>query len=58
MKNDLKNMKKIREYGIGAQIINQLGIEKINLLSDNKEKEFLGITGFGLEINKYIKTLS
>jgi 3,4-dihydroxy 2-butanone 4-phosphate synthase/GTP cyclohydrolase II len=39
-----------KEFGIGAQILKELGIEKINLLTTNQETEFIGIQGFGLEV--------
>ncbi len=38
-----------REYGIGAQIIRDLGISKMKLLSNNPKK-FAALTGYGLEI--------
>jgi 3,4-dihydroxy 2-butanone 4-phosphate synthase/GTP cyclohydrolase II len=37
-----------KDYGIGAQIVRDLGIEKINLLSDSPKKT--GNIGYGLEI--------
>ncbi|AHJ12788.1 MULTISPECIES: bifunctional 3,4-dihydroxy-2-butanone 4-phosphate synthase/GTP cyclohydrolase II [Sulfurospirillum] len=52
MDNGTQDMSKIREYGIGAQIIKHLGIENIELLSDSKNKEFVGISGFGLSVIK------
>lgn len=50
LNNEKNNMSKIREYGIGAQIIKKFGIQNIELLSKNKENEFIGINGFGLNI--------
>ncbi|MGR3179426.1 MAG: bifunctional 3,4-dihydroxy-2-butanone-4-phosphate synthase/GTP cyclohydrolase II [Candidatus Anammoxibacter sp.] len=38
-----------RDYGIGAQILRDLGITKMRLLSNNPRK-FAGLTGYGLEI--------
>lgn len=38
-----------RDYGIGSQILNSLGITKIKLLTNNPKKIF-GIQGYGLEI--------
>jgi len=55
MDNGTQDMTKIREYGIGAQIIKYLGIEDIELLSDSKNKEFVGINGFGLSVVKSTK---
>lgn len=42
--------KEVKEYGIGAQILKKLGIEKIQLLTASKGKEFIGLSGFGLDI--------
>lgn len=39
----------MRDYGIGAQILRDLGIKKINLLSHNA-KQLVGLETFGLEI--------
>ncbi len=38
-----------RDYGIGAQILRDLGVGKIRLLSNNPKKR-AGLTGYGLEI--------
>lgn len=38
-----------RDYGIGAQILRDLNISKIKLLSNNPKKR-AGLTGYGLEI--------
>jgi 3,4-dihydroxy 2-butanone 4-phosphate synthase/GTP cyclohydrolase II len=39
----------LRDYGIGAQILINLGIKKINLLTNNPKK-VVGLNGYGLEI--------
>lgn len=39
----------LRDYGIGAQILINLGIRKINLLTNNPKK-VVGLNGYGLEI--------
>jgi len=39
----------LREYGIGAQILADLGIKKIRLLTNNPKK-VVGLEGYGLEI--------
>lgn len=38
-----------RDYGIGAQILRQLGISKLRLMSNNPKKR-VGLIGYGLEI--------
>jgi 3,4-dihydroxy 2-butanone 4-phosphate synthase/GTP cyclohydrolase II len=40
----------MKEYGIGAQILHFLGFKDIRLLVTHKRKEFVGISGFGLEV--------
>ncbi len=39
----------LREYGIGAQILYDLGIKKIKLLTNNPKK-LVGLNGYGLEV--------
>ncbi|MEK7806755.1 MAG: bifunctional 3,4-dihydroxy-2-butanone-4-phosphate synthase/GTP cyclohydrolase II [Chloroflexota bacterium] len=39
----------LRHYGIGAQILQDLGIDKLRLLTNNPRK-IVGLSGFGLEI--------
>lgn len=39
----------LRDYGIGAQILNDLGLTSIRLLTNNPRK-VVGLRGFGLEI--------
>lgn len=38
-----------RDYGVGAQILRDLGISKIRLISNNPQKR-VGLLGYGLEI--------
>lgn len=38
-----------RDYGIGAQILNDLGISKLRLITNNPKKR-VGLMGYGLEI--------
>ncbi len=45
----------MKEYGIGAQILNHLGFSKIKLLVSKKGVEFVGISGFGLEVVKEVE---
>ncbi|MFQ5602030.1 MAG: bifunctional 3,4-dihydroxy-2-butanone-4-phosphate synthase/GTP cyclohydrolase II [bacterium] len=44
----------LRHYGIGAQILHDLGIRKIRLLTNNPKK-IVGITGYGLEVVERVK---
>ena len=39
----------LRDYGIGAQILKDLGVSKIKLLTNNPKK-IIGLKGYGLEI--------
>ena len=39
----------LREYGIGAQILADIGIKKIRLLTNNPKK-IVGLEGYGLEV--------
>ena len=44
----------MKEFGIGAQILKLLGVSKMNLLTSMKQTEFVGLGGFGLEVNEVI----
>ncbi|MGM0534126.1 MAG: bifunctional 3,4-dihydroxy-2-butanone 4-phosphate synthase/GTP cyclohydrolase II [Campylobacterota bacterium] len=46
---------KMKEYGVGAQILKQLGVAHINLLVSHEGTGFVGISGFGLSVDKEIK---
>ena len=39
----------MRNYGIGAQILSDLGVSKIRLITNNPKKR-VGLMGYGLEI--------
>jgi 3,4-dihydroxy 2-butanone 4-phosphate synthase / GTP cyclohydrolase II len=43
-----------RDFGIGAQILHNLKIKKLNLISNSKKMPRVGITGYGLEIVGYV----
>ncbi len=42
-----------KEYGIGAQILRDLGVRKIRLLTNNK-KHLVGLRGYGLEVTSLV----
>ena len=46
-----------REFGVGAQILKDLGIRNINLITTNKETEFVGLAGFGLDVVEKIEII-
>jgi 3,4-dihydroxy 2-butanone 4-phosphate synthase/GTP cyclohydrolase II len=44
-----------KDFGIGAQILHDLGIRKIRLVSNSKNiKKRVGMIGYGLEITEYL----
>ncbi len=43
-----------RDFGIGAQILHNLKIKKMNLISNSNKMPRVGITGYGLEIVGYV----
>ena len=48
------NKLELREYGVGAQILKEIGIKKITLLT-NSNKKIIALNGFGIEIIKQQK---
>jgi 3,4-dihydroxy 2-butanone 4-phosphate synthase/GTP cyclohydrolase II len=52
---DNRRSRELRTYGIGAQIIADLGIRKMRVLSA-PWKKLTGLAGFGLEVVEYIET--
>jgi 3,4-dihydroxy 2-butanone 4-phosphate synthase / GTP cyclohydrolase II len=44
----------LRDYGIGAQILRDLGIRKLRLMTNNPSK-YVALTGYGLEIAERVQ---
>ena len=43
-----------KDFGIGAQILHDLGIHKIKLVSNSAQTKRVGMIGYGLEITEYV----
>ena len=52
---DDRRSRELRTYGIGAQIIADMGVHKMRVMS--APWKLLGLAGFGLEVVEYIDTL-
>ena len=52
---DNRSSRELRTYGIGAQIIADLGVRKMRVLS--APWKLTGLAGFGLEVVEYIDAL-
>ena len=44
-----------KDYGIGAQILHDIDISKIKLVSNTEQTKRVGMIGYGLEITEYVK---
>ena len=42
-----------RDYGIGAQVLSELGVRSMRLLTNNPRK-FVGLEGYGLSVSKTV----
>jgi 3,4-dihydroxy 2-butanone 4-phosphate synthase/GTP cyclohydrolase II len=43
-----------RDFGIGAQILHDIDISKIRLLSNTQQTKRVGMIGYGLEIKEFV----
>jgi 3,4-dihydroxy 2-butanone 4-phosphate synthase/GTP cyclohydrolase II len=46
-----------KEFGVGAQILKDIGVRNIKLLTTNKETEYVGLSGFGLDVVEKIELI-
>lgn len=53
--NSLNQNEDLKDFGIGAQIIHDISISKIKILSNSGKKPRVGLSGYGLSIDEYIK---
>ncbi len=44
----------VKDYGIGAQILHDIDISKIKLISNTQQTKRVGMIGYGLEITDYV----
>jgi 3,4-dihydroxy 2-butanone 4-phosphate synthase/GTP cyclohydrolase II len=44
-----------KDFGIGAQMLHDINISKIRLITNSKETKRVGMIGYGLEITEYVK---
>ena len=45
----------VKDFGIGAQILHDIDIAKIRLISNTTQTKRVGMIGYGLEITEYVK---
>ncbi|MGK4568394.1 3,4-dihydroxy-2-butanone-4-phosphate synthase [Flavobacterium sp. 3HN19-14] len=45
----------VKDFGIGAQILHDIDISKIRLVSNTEQAKRVGMIGYGLEITEYVK---
>nr|WP_165764604.1 3,4-dihydroxy-2-butanone-4-phosphate synthase [Flavobacterium cyanobacteriorum] len=44
----------VKDFGIGAQILHDIDISKIRLLTNSRQTKRVGMIGYGLEITEYV----
>ena len=55
LENNEDNKDSVKDFGVGAQILNKLNITKLKLLTSGGKHSFVGLNGFGLEIVEEIQ---
>ena len=45
----------VKDFGIGAQILHDIDISRIRLISNTTQSKRVGMIGYGLEITDYVK---
>jgi 3,4-dihydroxy 2-butanone 4-phosphate synthase/GTP cyclohydrolase II len=48
--NEDADRRRVKEYGVGAQILLDLGVTKMILMTDTPEKKIVALDGYGIEI--------
>jgi 3,4-dihydroxy 2-butanone 4-phosphate synthase/GTP cyclohydrolase II len=48
--NEDADRRRVKEYGVGAQILLDLGIENMILMTDTPEKKIVALDGYGIDI--------
>ena len=46
--------RELRQYGVGAQILSTLGVKKMILLSNARERKIVGLDGYGLNVESVL----
>ncbi len=54
LQNSDEKQENMKDFGVGAQILNKLGVSEIKLLTSGGKHSFIGINGFGLNIKEEI----
>ena len=44
-----------RDFGIGAQILHDINVNKLKLITNTKQTKRVGMIGYGLEIIDYVR---
>ncbi len=55
LENNEENKNSVKDFGVGAQILNKLNVTKLKLLTSGGKHSFVGLNGFGLEIIEEIQ---